>query len=94
MSQMVQTPADVTDLRVVKVLLAPGGSAGQEMYALHAGTEWVHVTKGQLELELEGETFALNAGDCLTFPGRTPHTYRNASRHERCEAIWAIAPSP
>jgi transcriptional regulator with XRE-family HTH domain len=88
-----QSPATVHDLRAVMVLLAPSGTAGREEYAIHGGTLFVHVLKGALELELETDRFVLNAGDSLTFPGRTHHTYRNTSRHERCEALWVVAPA-
>jgi len=91
---VLQTPAGVNGLRAFKVVLAPGADADSEEHALHGGTEFVTVLTGSLELELEGESCLLRAGDCVTFPGRVPHTYRNASRRERCEALWVIAPAP
>jgi transcriptional regulator with XRE-family HTH domain len=90
----VRTPAGVDDLRVVRVELDPGAGAGKEEYALHGGTEFVQVLKGKMVVELEADSFVLGCGDSLTFPGRTRHTYRNASRRERCDAVWVIAPSP
>lgn len=88
-----QTPASVQDMRALKIMLDAGGGAGSEEYALHGGTEFLYVLRGRLVLELEGENLLLGPGDCLTFPGRTPHTYRNASRRERCELLWVIAPA-
>jgi quercetin dioxygenase-like cupin family protein len=91
---LVQTPTNVTDLRVVKVLLAPGADAGSEAFAGNPGTDFIHVLTGKLELELDGEHFLLGAGDSITFPGSTAHTYRNASARERCEAFLVAAPVP
>jgi transcriptional regulator with XRE-family HTH domain len=91
---LVQTPANVKDLRVLKLLLAPGADAGSDAYTGNPGTEFIHLLRGKLELELDGEHFLLGPGDSITFPGRTAHTYRNASRRERCEALLVIAPAP
>jgi transcriptional regulator with XRE-family HTH domain len=91
--QLVYTPAQVQDLRVVRMQLAPGGSAGREAYALHGGTEFIQVLEGALEFQLDSEHFRLAAGDSLTFSGSTLHTYRNASHSKRCEALLVVAPA-
>lgn len=90
----VQTPSTVESMRVIRIELAPGASAPKEEYVIHKGSEFVQILKGAMVLELESESFRLRCGDSITFPGRTPHTYRNASRRERCEALWVIAPAP
>jgi transcriptional regulator with XRE-family HTH domain len=94
MRNLVYTPANVKDLRVVKVLLSPGADAGEEAYNGTSGTNFVHVIRGRLELELDGERFVLDPGDSMTFPSRTAHTFRNGSRRERCEALMVVAPAP
>lgn len=91
--QLVLTPTGVTDLRMVKLLLAPGADATGEVDTGTRGTAFIHVLRGKLALDLEGEQFELGPGDSLTFPGRTPHTYRNSSGRERCEALLAMAPA-
>jgi transcriptional regulator with XRE-family HTH domain len=90
---LVQTPPNVKDLRVVKILLAPGADAGSDAYTATGGTEFIHVLRGELELELDGERLSLAPGDSITFPQRTAHTYRNASGRERCEALVVVAPA-
>jgi transcriptional regulator with XRE-family HTH domain len=92
--QLVLTPANVTDLRVVKLLLSPGANAGGEAQARGRGTIFIHVLRGKLDLDLDGERFPLGPGDSVTFPAGTLHTYRNGSGRERCEALLAIAPAP
>lgn len=92
--QLVYTPAEVRELRVVRMQLAPGGSAGREAYALHGGTEFIQVLEGALEFQLDSERFRLAGGDSLTFTGSALHTYRNVSRSKPCEALLVIAPAP
>ena len=36
--------------------------------------------EGTIELEVDGETFALARGDAVTFGADVPHTWRNPSR--------------
>jgi transcriptional regulator with XRE-family HTH domain len=91
--QLVLTPSGVTDLRVVKLLLSPGANATGGVYTGARDTTFIHVVKGKLAFDLEGQQFELGEGDSLTFPGRTPHTYRNASGRDRCEALLVVAPA-
>lgn len=90
---LVHTPTVVKNLRVVKIVLSPGADAGGEAYTSSAGTEFIHVLHGKLELELDGERHVLHTGDSITFCGRTAHTYRNASGRERCETLLVVAPA-
>jgi transcriptional regulator with XRE-family HTH domain len=94
MRRLVYTPADVSDFQVIRLQLDPGISAGHEPYALHAGTQFIQVLVGDLEFQLEAECFRLAAGDSLTFKGNRLHTYRNASRRARCEALMVLTPAP
>jgi transcriptional regulator with XRE-family HTH domain len=89
---LVHTPTIVKNLRVVKVVLSPGAD-GAEAYTASTGTEFIHVLRGKLELELDGERHVLHTGDSITFCGRTEHTYRNASGRERCETLLVVAPA-
>jgi quercetin dioxygenase-like cupin family protein len=91
--QLVLTPTGVTDLRVVKLVLSPGADASLETLTGARGTTFIHVLRGKLVLDLEEEQFEFDPGDSLTFPGWTPHTCRNSSDHERCEALVAVAPA-
>jgi transcriptional regulator with XRE-family HTH domain len=90
---LVLTPANVDDLRMVKMLLAPGADVNSDSHFASRGSIFVHVLHGKLSVELDGENVQLEPGDSLTFPGRTPHAYRNASRRERCEAMIGTAPA-
>jgi uncharacterized cupin superfamily protein len=79
---------------VIHSLIEPGGGGGDEEYSLDCDVEFVYVVEGQLEVVLSHEAVRLSSGDAFTFPGREPHTWRNASRTESCEVLWVLAHAP
>jgi quercetin dioxygenase-like cupin family protein len=88
------TPGTQQHLEVIQSLIDPGGTGGAQPYTLDCDAEFVYVIAGRLEVRLSGEVITLGAGDSLTFPGREPHTWRNASKTEPCEVLWILAPAP
>ncbi|MDT7587978.1 MAG: hypothetical protein QOE32_5528 [Pseudonocardiales bacterium] len=48
-----------------------------EEFFEHDGTEFVYIAQGVLDVELgPGRLFTLTAGECLRYPGSTPHRWR------------------
>lgn len=90
----VYTPAEIAELQVIRMHLAPGASAGQQPFAVHTGVQFIQVLSGTLELRLEAERYRMAPGDAITFRGSPLHTYRNGSRTEPCELVMAFAPVP
>lgn len=88
------TPGTQNHLEVIHARIGPGGSGGPQLYTLDCDMEFVYVLAGRLDVELEGETVRLGRGDAMTFPGRAPHTWRNASARRGCEVLWTLAPAP
>jgi transcriptional regulator with XRE-family HTH domain len=88
------TPGTQQQVEVIHTVLEGAGHGGEELYTLDCDTEFVYVVGGRLELLLEDETVTLGAGDAMTFPGRTPHTWRNHSATTRCEVLWVLSPAP
>jgi transcriptional regulator with XRE-family HTH domain len=88
------TPGTQQHLEVIQSLIDPGGTGGAQPYTLDCDAEFVYVIAGRLEVRLSDEVITLGAGDSLTFPGREPHTWRNASKTEPCEVLWILAPAP
>jgi transcriptional regulator with XRE-family HTH domain len=88
------TPGTQRDVQVIRSHILPGGHGGKDLYSLDTGVEFVHVVHGRLLVVLADETVALAAGDSLTFPGGTPHTWRNASATDTCDVLWVLAPAP
>lgn len=87
------TPGTQSALEVIHSLIEPGGSGGDELYALACEAECAYVLAGRVEVVLESGSEILGPGDAMTFSGNSPHTWRNPGE-ERCEVLWILAPAP
>lgn len=88
------SPGTQRDLQVIRSHIRPGGHGGKDLYALDCAVEFVYVVQGRLVVTLADDSVALGTGDALTFPGREPHTWRNASASDSCDVLWILAPAP
>lgn len=88
------TPGTQNQLQVIQSVIEPAGSAGADLYALDCDVEFVFVVSGSLTLTVGNEEFSLDDGDAMTFRGRDPHTWRNASLTTECVALWVMTPAP
>ena len=86
------TPPHESHVTVVETLAAPGGSGGDGYYTIPSECEVCYVLEGTIELEIDGEVFALARGDAVTFGATVPHTWRNTSAAE-ARVVWVIAPA-
>ena len=69
----------------------PGASTGDDSYD-HAGEEAGLVLSGTLELTIDGQPFALGAGDSFSFKSHLQHRYVNPSTTEDTVVVWANTP--
>lgn len=88
------TPGTDPNLQVIHSIVSPGGSAGAELYGLDCDVEFVYVIGGGLQVVIGVEKHSLERGDSMTFKGRDPHRWFNASANEPCEVLWVMAPAP
>lgn len=86
------TPRAQSMIQMLRSHLEPGAHGGEEQYTISSEVEVVHVLEGELQFDLSEQTMTIRAGDTLTFPGRSPHTWRNAS-DKPCEVLWVLAPA-
>lgn len=77
-------------LEVLRSRFPPGTASGAAPYT-HRGEEAGIVIEGSLELWIDGEAFAVRAGDSFSFPSTKPHRYRNPGEREAV-VIWVITP--
>jgi transcriptional regulator with XRE-family HTH domain len=56
--------------------LEAGASSGPNS-VVHTGHEFVYCLRGQLEYQVEGELFSMEAGDSLLFAAQLRHRWRN-----------------
>ena len=88
------TPGTQQQVEVIHSIMQGGGQGGEELYTLDCDTEFVYVVSGTLDVVVEDDVTTLTAGDAMTFPGRTPHTWRNPSPDEPAEVLWVLSPAP
>jgi transcriptional regulator with XRE-family HTH domain len=83
------TPSTDGRIQVLETLIAPGG-VSQRDYTLQVDLEVAIVLEGAIEFTIEMETILMNEGDALGFPGRDPHSWRNASDTEPARIVWVL----
>jgi len=88
------TPSRGVRMQAIWSVIAPGGTGGEELYALRSEEELVLVLSGGLILNIEGEETELRLGDAMTFDPRRPHTFRNVSETETTTALFILTPPP
>ncbi len=76
-------------LEMVLSVLEPGADSG-DAYT-HEGEETGVVLRGRMVLWLDGEEFALEAGDSFAYPSQVPHRYWNPGT-EVTETLWVVTP--
>lgn len=59
--------------------LESGAESGPEKI-VHTGSEFVMCVRGNLEYEVEGKLYTLEAGDSLLFAARLAHRWRNSGK--------------
>jgi mannose-6-phosphate isomerase-like protein (cupin superfamily) len=84
------TPELERHVTVLESVIPPGGSGGEALYTLPSECEVCFVLEGSLSLDVDGEAFALEAGDALTFGAAVPHTFSSAGG---ARVLWILAPA-
>ncbi|KUF05764.1 helix-turn-helix domain-containing protein [Leucobacter sp. G161] len=85
------TPRSEERVQVLRSSVEPNGSGGDELYTVSCDVESLHVVSGTVDVQFSDRTVALAPGDTLTFPGRTPHTWRAGATG--AEIAWILVPA-
>lgn len=85
------TPRAEERVQVLRSSVEPNGSGGDELYTVSCDVESLHVVAGEVDVRFSDRTTSLTAGDTLTFPGRTPHTWRAGDAG--AEIVWILVPA-
>lgn len=86
------TPRSEAGVQVLRSILQPGASGGDDYYTISCELEVLHVLAGAVTLRFPTRTIALTAGDAVTFSGREPHSWQNGGA--RSEVLWVLVPAP
>lgn len=84
------TPQPIGKLELLMVVLAPGGSTGEDVFS-HVGEEGGLVMTGALELWVDETKLLLYPGDSFTFESHKTHWFRNAA-DEETRVLWINTP--
>ncbi len=79
-------------LQIIQAEIGPHGRGESELYAVDCEVDVLHIVSGRLTLIMTNESFDLQTGDTLSFPGREPHSWINRS-HEPVQALWILVPA-
>ncbi|KAM9863505.1 helix-turn-helix domain-containing protein [Leucobacter sp. BZR 635] len=85
------TPRSEERVQVLRSSVEPNGSGGDELYTVSCDVESLHLVSGTVDVQFSDRTVALAPGDTLTFPGRTPHTWRAGAAG--AEIAWILVPA-
>jgi transcriptional regulator with XRE-family HTH domain len=86
------TPGSERRIQAILSEIEPGGGSGEARYTLPTDVEMVFVLAGRLQLDLAGDDVELAAGDALTFPASTPHSFR-AVGARLARVLWVVTPA-
>ncbi|GAA0360510.1 helix-turn-helix domain-containing protein [Actinoallomurus spadix] len=87
------TPRGQGRLQLIRSVMEPRSTGGDELYTLNCEVEVVHVLRGAVEVRFSDSAVLLAEGDTLTFSGREPHSWLNPDETAVAEALWVIAPA-
>lgn len=79
-------------LQIIQAEIGPHGRGESELYAVDCEVDVLHIVSGRLTLIMTNESFDLQTGDTLSFPGREPHSWINRS-HQPVQALWILVPA-
>ena len=72
------------------MLTLESGASSGPFGIVHTGHEFVMCLRGELEYEVEGQRFVLEAGDTLLFAAQLKHRWRNRSK-KVCNAMFVLS---
>lgn len=94
MSEFLISGSSNEHLMALLSVIEPGGGSGSEPYSLNAASDFVHIKRGELVVEVDSVPYHLREGDTFTFPPSLPHSWVNPSATKQTIAIWVIVPPP
>lgn len=80
------TPRDFERMQMMTVMMEPGTKSSPGYYR-HEGIDVGYILSGSLNLEVDGRTHVLSAGDCFAFDSQLPHRFENRGG-TRAEVLW------
>lgn len=88
-SKEVLTPGMSDNFNLYRIVVAPGGSSGDELFVTAPGEQIGYVVSGTLEIWIDKRMLRLNAGDSVRYSSESPRRWRNGGDRETI-LIWTV----
>ncbi len=92
MAKELLSPDSVPAIQMIRIMIQPGGSSGDQPYNNERGAKCGVVTSGALGLEVDGRRFVLGPGDSFAFRAEQMHRFYCAG-DEPVDLIWVVTPA-
>ena len=92
MVKELMTPDDCAGIQMMRIVIQPGGSSGEEPYSTKPGARCCTVMMGSLGIDINTATHVLHQGDSFAFEGMQRLMFW-CEGTSPCELIWTIAPA-
>ncbi len=92
MTKEMLSPDAIPGIQMLKIIIQPGGSSGQQPYSNDSGSKCGVVIAGQLGLDVAGQEHILDAGDSFAFAATKLHRFWCAG-DQPVEIIWVVTPA-
>jgi transcriptional regulator with XRE-family HTH domain len=86
------TPRNESRVQMLRSVLQPGASGGDDFYTINCEIEVLHILVGHFLLRFPRGDIELETGDSVTLAGKEPHSWSNLSDGVT-EVIWTIVPA-
>lgn len=92
MVKELMSPDSVLDIQIIRIIIQPGGSSGDNSLHNPIGAKCGTVVTGQLGLEISGKEYVLAPGDSFAFRADNLHRFWCVGE-EPVDLIWVVTPA-
>jgi transcriptional regulator with XRE-family HTH domain len=92
MTKELLSPDTVPGIQMIRIIIQPGGSSGDQPYNNESGAKCGTVLGGTLGLEVDGQSYVVATGDSFAFPAQKLHRFWCVG-DQAVELIWVVTPA-
>jgi len=92
MSKELMTPDAVSEIQMMRIVIQPGGSSGDQPYNSASGAKCGTVLEGSLGIEVDGRTYVVGPGDSFAFKATEMHRFW-CEGNTSVDLIWVVTPA-
>ena len=92
MTKELLSPDAVPSIQMIRIVIQPGGSSGDQPYNNESGAKCGVVLDGTLGLEVEGRPYRLETGDSFAFSAQNLHRFYCIG-DKPVQLIWVVTPA-